>query len=1162
MFRSRRSFAWSLVLALLCASFVAAQQPPTIVRAAGKIFTVTTTSDAFNDPADACSATTDPNNPPGCTLRQALNAANLSGNGGSTVEFQIQRTDSGYTNFATTGHDAWIITPTLALPPILNDGTIIDGSTQTNRVGNDNNDGAEIIISGSNVTNAGGLWLQSNSNTVRGIGIINFRASGSPGTLKGVGIEISGGSNIIQGNYIGLGVAPNGTVAGPNIDAGIIIYGAGNQIGGDATALTTQFNVISGNSGDGILVNGGDNNTIAGNYIGTDGSVSAAIPNGGNGVNLRNGANGNTIGNFQAASVVSYRNFISGNNGYGIQIKDSLNNKIYGNFIGLNKSGTAKISNGLGGIRIDGTSTNSSTGNIIGAVSPNPLYMRNYVVGSSGPGIQLNGFGSRQNQIIANYVGIGANNAVPGAAPQLSTGILLDDGASDNTVGGAISTGAHNVVAGISGDGIRVAGLLLLSPPTVVRARNDIVSGNYVGIKPDGTTPQANTGAGIVLDTYVVNATVGGTTSDLRNLIARNGGDGIAIRGTNVTTSTIQQNTIQFNSGNGINIVNAAVTTITGGSAANANLITNNTLDGIKLTNSLTTTIQFNSLKSNIQNGVQVSGGLSSNTKILSNTLNTNNQNGVQVDTQAFNTAITNNTIYSNTLSGVLVQDAGVVGTQRVKIFDNSMTGNAAASNKKGIVLTPHTGVVTNPNHSIDPPYQMHIDQTGKLSGKIRLLPNNPAVSGCAQPCAIQIFTTNPTTLDTQGRDKISATVSIVPDSTDPNIGNFSAAIGSVPAQLALTATDKDGNTSEFAVFTRTFGLDIQPPRSSLAFPGDVITYTHRISNTGTVDFTNIQFTGFSKLGWPFKLAPANPITLLAGDSKAVTLTLTLPTGSDPRVRAGLVDLTRLTVSATTSSPAVVTTASITDTTTVLGKFILDASFKLGRKGNGAPGSVVDYTRTMTNTGNVTGTVTLGAITDLGWTTIITPTSVQLPPGKAIGVTSSVVIPTGATAGTVGKTTLTFNGTPDAQHLVITDTTTVLLTPKATMVFNQQAQGNAGATVQFCHTVTNLSNGSATFSLTGVSSLGSKITFVSNMPGRQLVNGTTFTVGNTPGDNFFNFCANVVIDRFAAKGQQDQVSIGLIDSQGAVVGGASVRDLIDVVGGLVLPRIYMPVIRR
>src|SRR3954451_9155104 len=136
MFRSRRSFAWSLVLALLCASFVAAQAPPTAVHAAGKVFTVTTTSDTFADPSDTCTETTNPNSLPGCTLRKALNSANLAGNAGSTVEFQIDRTDIGYTNFPTTGHDAWIITPTLALPPLQNDGIIVNGSTQTNRVGN------------------------------------------------------------------------------------------------------------------------------------------------------------------------------------------------------------------------------------------------------------------------------------------------------------------------------------------------------------------------------------------------------------------------------------------------------------------------------------------------------------------------------------------------------------------------------------------------------------------------------------------------------------------------------------------------------------------------------------------------------------------------------------------------------------------------------------------------------------------------------------------------------------------------------------------------------------------------------------------------------------------------------------------------------------------
>jgi len=172
-------------------------------------------------------------------------------------------------------------------------------------------------------------------------------------------------------------------------------------------------------------------------------------------------------------------------------------------------------------------------------------------------------------------------------------------------------------------------------------------------------------------------------------------------------------------------------------------------------------------------------------------------------------------------------------------------------------------------------------------------------------------------------------------------------------------------------------------------------------------------------------------------------------------------------------------------------------------------------------------------ITDLGWTTLITPTVVTIPPGASVGVVSSVAVPQGTTAGTIGKTKLTFNGTPNAQTLIITDTTTTLLSPLATMVAPTVSDGGAGDTVQFCHTVKNLSNGVATFTLTGVSSLGSKISFISNTPGKQLVNGATFTVGNSPGTDIFNFCANVIVDIRALRGQHDLISIGMVDAQGA-----------------------------
>ncbi len=1131
MFRNRRSFAWSLVLALLCASFVVAQPP--ITDAAGP-FVVTKTADT-ND--GVCGAD--------CSLREAISSANAAG-GNSTINFQ------GLSTVGEPGFDGinWTITPLSPLPSLTASGITILGRL-------DPFSGVpRVVIDGSGLSSAVGLRVNSSNNIIKQLIIINFSTSSS---ATGIGIRIFGpnGANAVTTNTVVgcyIGSKPGDSIRHPNQRAGIQIDNStGNTIGGSSF---TDRNIISGNDGSGIVLNIANNNTLLNNYIGLtlNGGPPTALNNAGNGIEL-NDSSDNTVGGTTFGTPAP-SNYIGANTQNGILLAgtNTKSNTIAGNYIG--NDGTNDFGNGKSGIRIESGAVNN-------IVSGNTL-VPTIISGNGEYGILIRDNGTDGNQVSGAYIGLQANGAI--ALPNDSGGIHIAEDASNNLIG---ISGEGNTISGNTGYGVSIGRTAL----GITDIFSNTITANFIGLNSAGTTAVPNTLGGVLIDNGTKNNRLGGSSAAERNVISGNGGPGVVISGTATVSNTVSGNVIGLRSAS----VGAPLT------SAGAN-----TGDGVLITGGATgsriggTAAEANTIGANIGNGVRVSGSGTDNTIIQSNLIGTsftnniyvalgNTQNGVQVDGQAFNTAITSSKIYSNTLNGVLVSGTG---TQRVKMLDNSMQGNLTG----GIDLTPDTtsppagplvGSATNPNHDIDPPYSLHIDQTGKLSGKIRLLPNNPAISACAQPCAIQIFTTNPQTLDTQGRDKLNAAVPIVPDSTDPSFGNFSVAIGSVPPQLALTATDKDGNTSEFAVITSAFSLDIQPPRfTNPAYPGQVITYTHRISNTGTVDFTNIQFTAFSKLGWSYKLAPTSPITLLAGEGKPVTLTLTLPTGSAPNVRAGLIELTRLTVSATTTNPAMVTTASVTDTTTVGGKFILDASFKLGRTGSGAPGTVIDYTRNLTNTGNVSGTVTLSATTDLGWTTLVTPTSVILQPGQAIGVDSSVAIPQGATAGTVAKTPLTLDGSQvgqplvDTQQLVITDTTTTLLTPKATMVFAQEKSGGAGQPVDFCHTVTNLSNGPATFTLTGVSSQGSKITFVSDTPGRPLVNGTTFTVGITDADKSFSFCANVVIYIGALKGQQDFISIGLIDDQGGVVGGASVRDLINVIRSAVIPHVYMPAIRR
>ena len=128
----------------------------------------------------------------------------------------------------------------------------------------------------------------------------------------------------------------------------------------------------------------------------------------------------------------------------------------------------------------------------------------------------------------------------------------------------------------------------------------------------------------------------------------------------------------------------------------------------------------------------------------------------------------------------------------------------------------------------------------------------------------------------------------------------------------------------------------------------------------------------------------------------------------------------------------------------------------------------------------------------------------------------------------------------------------------ATIVPDQETTAKPGETVRFRHTVTNLSNGQATFKLSAISSLNSTLTFVSATPGVNLTNGNTFTIDNTPGKNTFDFDIEVTLSQKLHKGQIDQITITLSDQQGNVIGGASVRDTITISTA----PLYLPLVNR
>ncbi|CEF49391.1 unnamed protein product [uncultured bacterium] len=110
------------------------------------------------------------------------------------------------------------------------------------------------------------------------------------------------------------GVATTGTFTGSDS-----VYG--NQVVGIVVSSTSTFcfqatvnvgtqmsNIISGNSGNGVLLNvGAQNNQVAGNFIGTDATGSASLGNSLNGVQLE-GANNNVIGNNNPITDIPFFN--------------------------------------------------------------------------------------------------------------------------------------------------------------------------------------------------------------------------------------------------------------------------------------------------------------------------------------------------------------------------------------------------------------------------------------------------------------------------------------------------------------------------------------------------------------------------------------------------------------------------------------------------------------------------------------------------------------------------------------------------------------------------------------------------------------------------------------------------------------------------------------
>ncbi len=227
-----------------------------------------------------------------------------------------------------------------------------------------------------------------------------------------------------------------------------------------------------------------------------------------------------------------------------------------GNTITGNSTGTAAAGNNTG-IYV----TNSANNTIGGAASA----LRNVISGNNIDGINLNGAGTTGNTVLGNYIGVDANGTAD--LGNLFSGVVILNGASNNTVGGAYAAG-RNIISGNQQYGVGLNG-------TAANVTGNVIAGNYIGLDVTGEIDLGNTLDGVILLNASGNVAGASTPGvGIYNIISGNDQNGVLITGTLSSNNQVLFNTIGLNqAGNtplgnslsGVRIVNAPNNIVGGG---------------------------------------------------------------------------------------------------------------------------------------------------------------------------------------------------------------------------------------------------------------------------------------------------------------------------------------------------------------------------------------------------------------------------------------------------------------------------------------------------------------------------------------------------------------------------------------------------------------------
>ena len=534
-------------------------------------------------------------------------------------------------------------------------GNVISGNTSAPGIELAGN-GSGTIISGNRIgTTPNGLTALANDIGIQVNGDHTATIGGPVGSENFIcsnttGIDITSDGNIVDGNYIGVGVG--GATAGlGNVD-GIKINSASNLIGG----IAGYTNVISNNTGKGVFINSSNGNQINNCLIGYDGFGSAA-GNGGEGIHIQGGSN-NLIGN-------TALNFIGGSGANGISMtSNSNNNQVINNKIG-NTEGIAGTENQLAGVSI----LNSSS-NIIGSMT---LGSGNHF-GTTSLGSSAIGLNQADSNIIrGNYIGIDAANN------SYTCGVGINLVNSDGNVIGLDWTGvgAENVISNVQ------------YQATIIQQGSDgnILAGNKYGTNIAGTALAQNTAGILVSDNSPYNQIGGSKLLGLGNLISGNNEYGVVlaadsnfVQGNKIGMDISMSNAFNMQD-DGVRIESGVQGNLIGGARSEfGNYIDGNQNNGIKIDDSPNNQI-FGNVIGGISNSTQAYGILLTGSATQNNTIG-------QLPSSVFGNYIT-----GNDLAGIFTDDAAASNMIKANVIGLDTTNNLSEYQLSGIQTSPTSGI-------------------------------------------------------------------------------------------------------------------------------------------------------------------------------------------------------------------------------------------------------------------------------------------------------------------------------------------------------------------------------------------------------------------------------------------------------------------------------------